>query len=205
MSRNEIMYRNETLRSIRDRHSIRQFSDQPVNDDDISAILNAANHAPSAHNQQSWRFTVLSGEKKMELARLVVDKCPEFPRPTSALLRMAARSIASAPVVISVMNTGDLILRGAHLFEIDNESARDFFRIMEIQSSAAAVENMLIAAASLGLSSVWLGILITMQKDVLKFLGNPAGEFMAVVPVGFAARPSAGPKKRLLNDVVRYE
>jgi nitroreductase len=205
MNDDEILYRNETLRSIRGRHSIRQFTDQPIDDDDILTILNAANHAPSAHNQQSWRFTVLSGEKKMELAKLVVDRCPEFPRPTSALLRMAARSIASAPVVIAVMNTGDLISRGAHLFEIDNESARDFFRIMEIQSSAAAVENMLVAATSLGIASVWLGILITMQKDVLKFLGNPAGEFMAVIPMGYATRPGAGPKKRSLKDVVRYE
>jgi nitroreductase len=117
MSTDDFLYRNETLRSIRDRHSIRQFADKSV----------------------------------------------------------------------------------------DNDAVHDFFRIMEIQSSAAAVENMLLAATSLGLSSVWLGILIMIQKEVLNFLGNPNGEFMAVIPVGYATRSSTGPKKRSLNDVIRYE
>ena len=52
---------------------------------------------------------------------------------------MAARSIVSAPVVVGVANTGELIRHGADLFKVDREAARDFFRTMEIQSSAAAV------------------------------------------------------------------
>jgi nitroreductase len=199
------IYRNETLHSIYKRHSIRMFTDQNVVDDDILTILNAANQAPSAHNQQSWRFIVLRDNKKSELVNLVVSNSVNFPRPTSVLLRMAARSIASAPIVIAVMNTGELIRRGPDLFDIEKESARDFFRIMEIQSSAAAVENMLIAATSIGLASVWLGILIIVQEEVLNFLGNPSGEFMAVVPVGYAVKSSSGPKKRSLDVVVKYE
>jgi len=199
------IYRNETLHSIYKRHSIRMFTDQNVVDDDILTILNAANQAPSAHNQQSWRFIVLRDNKKSELVNLVVSNSVNFPRPTSVLLRMAARSIASAPIVIAVMNTGELIQRGPDLFDIEKESARDFFRIMEIQSSAAAVENMLIAATSIGLASVWLGILIIIQEEVLNFLGNPSGEFMAVVPVGYAVKSSSGPKKRSLDVVVKYE
>ncbi len=199
------IYRNETLHSIYKRHSIRMFTDQNVDDDDILTILNAANQAPSAHNQQSWRFIVLRDHKKSELVNLVVSSSVNFPRPTSVLLRMAARSITSAPIVIAVMNTGELIKRGPDLFDIEKESARDFFKIMEIQSSAAAVENMLIAATSIGLASVWLGILIIVQKEVLNFLGNPSGEFMAVVPVGYAVKSSPGPKKRSLDVVVKYE
>ena len=74
---------------------------------------------------------------------------------------------------------------------------------MEIQSSAAAVENLLVAATSLGLATVWLGILFLMKDDVLSFLGEPAGEFMAVVPVGYAARSTEGPKKRPLSAITR--
>ncbi|MFA5099427.1 MAG: nitroreductase family protein, partial [Candidatus Omnitrophota bacterium] len=58
---------NETLVSIRTRRSVRMFFDQPVSEDDLHAVLQAANQAPSAHNQQSWRFVVLRGEKKKEL------------------------------------------------------------------------------------------------------------------------------------------
>jgi len=195
--------RNETLQSIFNRHSVRMFTDKQVTQDDVSTILHAANQAPSAHNQQSWRFVVLRDEKKSELVNLITANSSRFPRPTSALLRMAARSIVSAPLVIAVINTGELIQRGPELFEVDKNSARDFFRIMEIQSSAAAVENMLIAATSIGLSSVWLGILIMIQEEVLEFLENPGGEFMAVVPVGYALKISSGPKKRPLEATIK--
>lgn len=199
-----LLDRNATLAGIRDRRSVRTFTDQPVAEQDIVTILHAANQAPSAHNQQSWRFVVLRGPKRADLANLVNARAGDFPRPSAALLRMAARSIVSAPVVIAVSNTGELIQRGTELFAADRERAADFFRTMEIQSSAAAVENLLIAATSLGLATVWLGVLFLIKDDVLQFLGEPRGEFMAVVPVGYAATQGSGPRKRPLEIVVRY-
>jgi nitroreductase len=195
--------KNETLRSIARRHSIRTFLQKPVPEDHLSAILRAANQAPSAHNQQSWRFVVVRGGKKNDLAHLVSSRAARFPRPASVLLRMAARSIISAPVVIAVANTGELIARGRGLFKVDKETTQDFFRTMEIQNSAAAVENLLVAATSLGLATVWLGILFLIKDDVLSFLGEPQGEFMAVIPVGYAARSVAGPKKVPVEQVVK--
>ena len=195
---------NETLASIHRRHSVRMFTEQDVGEDDLNTILDAANRAPSAHNQQSWRFVVLRREKKRELAELVSTRAAEFPRPSSILLRMAARSIVSAPVVVAVANTGEMIRHGSELFQVDKEGARDFFRTMEIQSSAAAVENLLLAATSLGIGSVWLGILFLMKQDVLNFLGEPAGEVMAVVPLGYPAKTTEGPKKRPLDVLVRH-
>ncbi len=198
------MVTNETLRSICSRHSVRLFTEQDVRAEDLSAILDAANRAPSAHNQQSWRFVILRGQKKHDLAELVSQRAANFPRPSSILLRMAARSIISAPVVVAVANTGELIRHGSELFQVDREAARDFFRTMEIQSSAAAAENLLIAATSLGIASVWLGILFLMKKEVLTFLDEPAGEFMAVIPLGYPAKRAEGPKKRPLEAIIRY-
>jgi nitroreductase len=195
---------NETLRMIAGRHSVRQFQDRPVSPEAITRILEAANQAPSAHNQQSWRFIVLSGGKKAELARLVSARSLDFPKPSSSILRMAARSITSAPAVIAVMNTGDLIAHGTRLFNIEEGHSMDFFRTMEIQSSAAAVENLLIAAASLGLGTVWLGVLYLIKEDVLSFLGRSTGEFMAVIPVGYPLKPHSGPQKKDLSEIVTY-
>ncbi len=189
---------------IKDRHSIRQFTKQEIPGEYINILLQSANQAPSAHNQQSWRFIVLKGHKKNELAQLVTSRSDQFPRPASALLRMAARSIVSAPVVIAITNTGDLIRHGTELFKVEKEMAHDFFRTMEIQSSAAAVENLLLAATSLGLATVWLGILYLIKDDVMQFLEEPAGEFMAVVPVGYAAAASKGPQKLPFQMKVRY-
>ncbi|MBI4753130.1 nitroreductase family protein [Candidatus Desantisbacteria bacterium] len=195
---------NETLQTINNRRSIRSFTPQEVSNQQINIILQAANTAPSAHNQQSWRFIVIKDRKKQELANLIVANSNKFPRPASTLLRMAARSISSATVVIIVVNTGGLIEHGVELFKIEKEMANDFFRTMEIQRSAAAIENLLLAATSLGLSTVWLGILFLIKDDVLKFLDEPKGEFMAVVPVGYADKSGLRPKKRSIETMIKY-
>ena len=195
---------NETLKTIFRRRSIRLFEDRPVPEEKIRLILDAANQAPSAHNQQSWKFVVIRGEKKAELAQLVSRQAGTFSKPSKSILRMAGRSIASAPVVIAAISTGTLIDHGIELFQIDFEVSSDFFRTMEIQSSAAAVENLLLAATSLGLGSVWLGILFLIKREILEFLGESRGEFMAVIPVGYPAREGLSPKKRALDYVVKY-
>jgi nitroreductase len=196
---------NETIAAIARRHSVRLFSDQPVSEEDLLTLLRAANQAPSAHNQQSWCFTVVgSAAKKAELAQLVSDSADRFPRPSSTLLRMAGRSIVSAPVVVGVANTGELIRHGQELFQVDKEAARDFFRTMEIQSSAAAVENLLLAATALGIGSVWLGILFLIKREVREFFGEADGEFMAVIALGYPAKKATGPRKRPMESVVRY-
>lgn len=196
-------HQNETMKTIYQRRSIRQFRDEPVGDSLIQAVLDAANQAPSAHNKQSWRFIVIRDEKKQQLARLVSQKASDFPKPSSAILRMAGRTIMSAPVVIGVSNTGALIRHGTELFNIELDMSGDFFRTMEIQSSAAAVENLLLAATSLGLGSVWLGILYLIKDDVLTFLGEAKGEFMAVIPLGYPQRDHDGPRKQALEYVVK--
>ena len=194
---------NDVLENIYSRHSVRQFEEKAVKDELIKKILDAANQAPSAHNQQSWQFIVLRGDRKKELAQFVSKKSENFPKTSAAILRMAARSILSAPVVIAVKNTGSLISHGSELFQIDKEVSSNFFRTMEIQSSAAAVENLLLAATSLGLGSVWLGILYLIKNEVLDFLGEEQGEFMAVVPVGYPKKKQGGPKKKSLEYVLK--
>jgi nitroreductase len=193
-----------TLAFINKRRSVRTFTNQGVPDGHIKALLYAANQAPSAHNQQSWRFIVIRGDSKKGLAKLVISQAAQIPKPASALLRMAALSILSAPVVIVVVNTGDLISRGTKLLRGEHDATHDFFRTMKIQSSAVAVENLLVAATSIGLSTVWLGSLFMIKKDILDFLSERKGEFMAVVPVGYAVRAGVGPKKVPVEQVVKY-
>ena len=171
-----------------------------VSEEDLVAVLDAANRAPSAHNQQSWRFIVLRERAKNELAELINGRAGDFPRPSSTLLRMAARSVFSAPVVVAVANTGELMRRGSELFAVDKEAAHDFFRTMEIQSSAAAVENLLLAATSLGVGSVWLGVLLLIKTQVLEFLDEPGGEFMAVVALGVSGEGEHRPQEARPGD-----
>ena len=116
---------NDTLLTIANRHSSRTFTDQDIADGILNTILNAANQAPSAHNQQAWRFVIIKGEKKTGLANLITGHASQFPKASATLLRMAARSITSAPVVIAVANTGDLIHHGSEMFQIDKKLSND--------------------------------------------------------------------------------
>lgn len=197
------MNANETRQTIEARRSNRNFSPQDIPEDDLIRILESANQAPSAHNKQSWRFIVIRGARKRALASLVNERANQFKKPSSALLRMAARSISSAPVVIAVVNTGELLNHGKESFE-GVVNLAELFRTMEIQSSAAAVQNMLLAATSLGLGSVWLGILCLIRKDVFKLLELQEGEFMAVVPIGYAQGKNVAPHKKSLESIVSF-
>ncbi|HYH04944.1 MAG TPA: nitroreductase family protein, partial [Bacillota bacterium] len=120
-------YDNQVLQVIDQRHSIRMFNDQPLEEAALLKVLHAANQAPSAHNQQAWRFIIIEGEKKRELVELINAKAVLFPKSASVLLRMASRSIASAPAVIAVANTGELIEHGTELFGMEKAVAYDFF------------------------------------------------------------------------------
>ncbi len=55
---------NEVLNTIARRRSVRRFDGRDVEEDLIRLLLVAANSAPSAHNQQSWRFIIVRGERK---------------------------------------------------------------------------------------------------------------------------------------------
>jgi nitroreductase len=197
-------YLNETLKSIGRRRSTRSFSDKPIDSDLIKVLLDAANQAPSAHNRQSWRFIIIRGEKKSGLAKLISEKATSFPKASAALMRMSARTINNAPVVIAIANSGELIDHGKRLFQIDDHLSEGFFRTMEIQSSSAAVQNLLLAATSLELGSVWLGIMYLIKDEILEYLNEPKGEFMAVVALGYPEKPSLKPSKLPLYKVTSF-
>jgi nitroreductase len=57
-----------TLKVIQDRRSIRNFTDEPVSDQDLDMLMEAARQAPSGENAQPWRFIIVKSEamrKKM--------------------------------------------------------------------------------------------------------------------------------------------
>lgn len=75
-------------KAIRERRSVREFTDEPVRDSDIEKILEAGRWAPSGKNTQPWRFIVVkSKEKREELAES----------------SSRADMLRNAPVVIAVM------------------------------------------------------------------------------------------------------
>jgi nitroreductase len=50
----------ETLEAIRTRRSIRKFTSEPIEDETVNKLLEAAMYAPSARDTQSWHFIVVT-------------------------------------------------------------------------------------------------------------------------------------------------
>jgi len=54
---------NETIQTILSRRSVRSYSSEQIKDEELDLILKAGLYAPSAHNQQSWHFTVIQDKE----------------------------------------------------------------------------------------------------------------------------------------------
>ena len=118
---------NQAFENIMTRVSVRRFSDTPVTDAQLTAILHAAMSAPSGVNKQPWEFIVVDNR---ELLDRLAQSLPY------------AKMTAQAPVAIVVCGNRDHMLDG-----VDNN--------LWEQDCSAASENILLAAHALGLGGVW--------------------------------------------------
>ena len=153
--------------AILTRRSIRKFTPEPVADQVITELLAAAMSAPSAGNEQPWQFVVLK-------ERRLLDKIPEF-HPYSLMLR-------EAPVAI-------LVCGQPKIAKYDG--------LYWVQDCAAATENILLAAQTKGLGSVWLGVHPIEERvaGLRQLLGLPEEIVpFSLVPIGHPAeqKPPAG-------------
>jgi coenzyme F420-0:L-glutamate ligase/coenzyme F420-1:gamma-L-glutamate ligase len=140
------------------RRSIRRYTHQPIDRSLIDVILEAATHAPSAHNRQPWRFAVvMSAEGKEQLAsalgaRLRADRLADGdpPEVVEADVARSHARIIGAPVVVLVC------LCMADMDKWPDARRSEAERIMAIQSVAAAIQNLLLAAHAHGLGACWM-------------------------------------------------
>lgn len=143
---------------VRGRRSVRWYQEREVPRQLIVEVLEAARWAPSPHGRQPWRFVVLTRrDLKERLAEamgatwrenLAMDGEP--PAVIDQRLENSRQRLITAPVVI---------LPCLYLEELDrypDEQRQQAETIMAIQSLGAAVENLMLAAWSVGLESGWM-------------------------------------------------
>lgn len=170
----------DVYEAITGRRSVRRFKKKPVPAEHVLAILNAARWAPSAGNLQPWVFVVVTdAEKKKRLAE-------------AAGFQMW---IAGAPVVI---------VAGANLLITKRVYGSRGETLYCIQDVAAAIQNMLLAAYSLGLATCWVGAFY--EEAVAKIVGFPNHiRPMAIIPLGYGAETPAAPRRRRLEEIAFLE
>jgi F420 biosynthesis protein FbiB-like protein len=187
------------------RRSIRRYLQEPLDPGSLEQILRAAAWAPSAHNRQPWRFVpIVAGAPKERLARamgerLSADRLADGDDP-AAVAHDVARSfarISGAPLVILVC-----LAMGA-MDQYPDSRRREAEHIMAIQSTAMAIQNLLLAAHALGFGAAVMCAPLFCQDTVAATLALPAGwEPQALVTVGLPADRGKPPVRHALADCV---
>ena len=93
---------NQVIENIKTRRSVRSFSEKPISREDLSAIVEAGQYAPTAMNRQNFQFTVLTNKSKLEqLAQVIREAIGEgagynFYTPAALVLLSCDREIPTA-------------------------------------------------------------------------------------------------------------
>jgi len=160
---------------ITKRRSIRAYENRPVSEESLKNILEAARLAPSARNNQSWKFVVVREEKRrQELAR-AADR--EF--------------VAEAPVVIAAVATEPEYIMACEVpsYAVD---------------LSIAVTHMILAAVDEGLGTCWLGAFSQQRvKEILKIPGKY--RVVALLTLGFPRGEMKVKTRKSLEEIVCYE
>jgi nitroreductase len=159
------------------RFSCRRFTGSAVQRDQLERVLQAAIWAPSAGNLQPWRFVVvLDTERRQELAGVAHGQVV----------------LARAPAVIVVC-------------VLPEESARLYgdrgSELYCFQDTAAAAQNLMLAATDEGLGSCWVGAFD--EAGAIRVLDLPLGwRPVAMIALGYAAEPEPHRSRRPHDEVV---
>lgn len=166
--------------AIRDRRSVREFEFTPVKDGDLEKILDAARLAPSAGNCQPLELVVVKDQAQRErLARAALGQT----------------FIAEAPVAIVVC---------ADIARTSRRYGRRGEELYCIQDTAAATQNILLTAYSLGYATCWVGAFD--DDAVAEVIKTPSGvRPVAIVPIGKPAEKPSPPKRMPLSKIVHKD
>lgn len=169
----------DILELIKERRNVKSFITKFVSWETISKVLDAGRYAPSCGNIQNWKFiVVMKPEGKQMLAELSHEQY----------------EIAQAAVLIVVCGEPEKAER------YYGERGRNLY---SIQNCAAAVQNMLLEAQSLGLSTRWVGAFD--EGGVKESLGIPSEVSpQAIVALGYAKEIPSKPPKYPLETLVYF-
>ena len=164
---------NEVLRVIAERRSVRKYKPEQIKEEELKLILEAGLQAPSGHNDQPWFFTVIQNR---ELMNEINEESKAGMRNSSIdwMINMANNSLTDlmygAPTLVVIAGRTDAISSFA--------------------DQCAAIQNMLLAAESLGIGSCWLGLtnFYLKKRENLDKLGIPEGyEAYYCITLGYKA------------------
>lgn len=188
----------ELFTAIAERRSCRNFSPEPIAEELVLKILEAASWAPSPLNAQPWEFIVITSADVREKTFAEGDRCRKWAFEKSGWKWMESYSVdflRKAPCIIAVV--GDPKKTGADMFMEEGGS------MGYQQACAAAIQNMLLAAHSLKLGSLWYTLF---DRNKLREILNLDSEKipLALVLLGKSAGPPQKVPRKGVEKKTRF-
>ena len=185
----------EALEAILTRRSTRNYRPDPVEEEKLEKILDAARQAPSGGNNQTSHFLVIRN-------REVIGKLIEMTETAFAKMEIAEDTYASLKYAIAASKKGGYVFcyNAPVLFAVANR--RDYGNNMA--DCACAIENMMVAANALDLGSCWINQLRWLNEEpalveYLCSLGMKEYErIYGGVIIGYPATESGLPNRNLM-------
>lgn len=172
-----------TIESIENRRSIRNFKSDKISKEIVEDILNCGRLAPSAKNRQPWFFVIVQDEMKDKIADMMIN----YTINNDDTIERKKLGCAS-----SVNPTANVIKQAPILVLIFREK-NDNWIIGDNLSIGACVENMCLRATDLGIGSLWIRDIVYVSENVAKILGYGDLELNCAVSFGI---PNQNPKQR---------
>lgn len=186
----------DVIEAIKNRRSIRHYKADPVDDEAVNTVLEAAHWAPSWGNMQCWRFIVvrdpkIKGEVAGTLLRVKVDN--------EWVENAAASAFKQAPVLIVLC--AELGKAGFRADGTPVTEKGDYWFMFDV---ALAMENLVLAAHSLGLGTVIVGGFDA--GKVAQILEVPTGfTVVTMTPLGFPDHKGQVSPRKELSEVIYKE
>ncbi len=152
-------YENPVLENIYRRRSVRNYRPDPVPDEVLLELVKAGIYAPSATNQQAWRFIVVTDRAQIDR---YADRAKRLWQNHIGLRLGALLGVPGLKRYVKMMDAPEF-----HLFH--HAPALVFIfapkRRLVVEDCSCAAENMMLAARSLGLGSCWIGFAGPLGSD----------------------------------------
>ncbi len=181
----------ELFEAIKSRRSIRKYSDKPVEDEKLQAVLEAVRTAPSWANYQCWRLVVVK-DKNTRGQISALSYVESYFASKGYKSNPSMKALADAPVVIVLCaDPGQSgVIWGQNYYLVD---------------AGLAAQNLMLAAKGLGLGTVFVGVY---DEDKLKSLLHVPSEIRVVglFPLGYPVEEKKdGPARKPLQEICFYE
>lgn len=189
------MKTEELLAVMRARRSVRVYKSGKVTGRQLEAILEAARWAPSGANTQPWEFVVTRDRRKMARVRQIYSNEWKQRKLEDPVHYKGLKKDYVGDVAALVLVCGDARTKQVYL---TTRQAADREKLFQA-SVANAVQQMMLAAASMKLGTVWVSVREEVEPELRElFHVPPELRLLWVVPIGHArAWPKAKPRRDL--------